>query len=367
MVLLAWMLVGSGMIVLLAAANRNRENRLCKQVVVNVKGDAEKVFIEKSDIAQQLKDAAKGSLIKKPIIEINLAQLGKALEKHAWIQDAELYFDSRDVLHVSVWEREPVARVFTTNGQSYYLDSAGQRLPLLQKVAVRVPVVTNFTAAKKWNRSDSILLKNVTTIAQYLNNHSFWSAQIAQIDITPAQTFELIPVIGSHVIRIGTANNLAEKMDRLFIFYKQVAVKTGFDKYAVIDVQYNGQVIGSKNKYASVIDSIQLQKNIQALIEKSRQTALQDSLTEVAEFNAQVRRDSTIKNLLTTLEEEAVKEKEKLNPKTLIDTAAVKVKNVKLVAKAASKPKSNPVKTNSNKKPVEKPKPKAVMKRKEVS
>ncbi len=364
LVLTAWLLVGSGMILLLAAASREQREQLCKRVVISVKGDGEKVFIEKTDVMQQLKVAAGGALVNKPVIAFNLLALEKTLEKHAWIRDVNLYFDSRQVLHVSVSEREPIARIFTTSGQSFYIDSAGKKLPLLDKIAVRVPVVTNFTAAKKYSARDSLLLKGVKTIAKYINAHPFWSAQIAQVDVLPGNTFELVPVVGNHLIRIGNAEGLEEKLNRLFLFYKQVASKSGFDKYAVLDVQYDRQVIGSKSRFASVVDSIQLQKNIEALIKKSKDAAFQDSLAEIAAFNAQVHRDTTIKNLIYRLEEEAKEEKKNLDPRTLIDTQAMKTKvPTKVGVKEVVKPKpvakksENPVRSNG--------KPKAVMKKRE--
>ena len=197
---------------------------------------------------------------------------------------------------------------------------------------------------------------------RYISTNDFWKAQIAQIDITPSGTFELVPVIGNHIIRIGNADDLEAKMDRLFLYYKQVASKAGFDKYPILDVQYAGQVIGIKDKFASEVDSIQLQKNIQALIDRSKQLAWQDSVAIVEQFNAQVRRDSTIKELLNTLEEKAAEEKELLAPEKIIVPTPAPVKT-KAPANAVQK-KSTPVKTTQSK-PDEKPKPKAVMKKRE--
>jgi cell division protein FtsQ len=224
--------------------------------------------------------------------------------------------------------------------------------------------VTNFTSSRRYNAKDSLLLNSVKTIAKYINAHTFWSAQIAQVDVLPGNTFELVPVVGNHLIRIGNADNLEEKLDRLFLFYKQVAAKSGFDKYAVLDVQYDRQVIGSKSRFTSEVDSIQLQKNIEALIKKSKDAAFQDSLAEIAAFNAQVHRDTTIKNLIYRLEEEAKEQEKELDPKTLIDTQTVKAKvpakvGVKQVTKTAAKKSANPVSSNV------KPKPKAVMKKKD--
>ena len=82
-------------------------------------------------------------------------------------------------MHVIVSEREPIARVFTAAGSSFYIDSAGKRMPLLAGVSVRVPVVTNFSAAKVMNKKDSLMLGSIKTITSFLNEHPFWSAQIA--------------------------------------------------------------------------------------------------------------------------------------------------------------------------------------------
>src|SRR5207237_171324 len=156
----------------------------------------------------------------------------------------------------TVSERTPIARVFTTSGTTFYMDSTGKRMPLLPDVTVRVPVVTDFTSAKQYSKQDSAVVKDIATIAQYINSHSFWSAQIAQIDVTPAGTFELLPVVGNHIIRIGHAENLDEKLSNLLLFYKQVLSKTGVDKYAVIDVQYKDQIVGSHERTISAIDSV---------------------------------------------------------------------------------------------------------------
>ncbi len=166
------------MVLLLAAANRKQKKQLCKQVVVNIKSIGDKSYIDKDDILQQLQDS-KNILINKQVTEINLAQLERKLEKGSWIRDADLYFDSKNVLHIIVFEREPIARVFTTSGSSFYIDSAGKRMPLLDDASLRLTVVTNFTKAKKLGRKDSLLLKELTAIIQYISGHSFWRSQIA--------------------------------------------------------------------------------------------------------------------------------------------------------------------------------------------
>jgi cell division protein FtsQ len=81
-----------------------------------------------------------------------------------------------------------------------------------------------------------------------------------KIDITGEKLFELIPVIGDHIIKLGKGENVEEKLNRLFVFYKQVLGKVGFNKYAALDVQYDGQVVAIKKEPASPVDSVQLQR-----------------------------------------------------------------------------------------------------------
>jgi cell division protein FtsQ len=342
LVVTGWSLVGCGMIVLLAAAKRKQQHHYCRKVVVSIQGD--KFYFDKSDILKELQSGSNSSLIHKPVSDFDLSILEKRLENLSWIKDAELYFDSKDVLHASVSEREPIARVFTTSGATFYLDSAGKRLPLLNKVSARVPVVTNFMAAKRLNGADSALLKDVKELVAYISAYDFWKAQIAQIDITPARTFELIPVVGNHTIRLGTAENFQEKLQRLFLFYQQVLSKTGFDKYAIIDVQYDGQVVASQKGTASAVDSVQLQKNIQELVERARMQQFNDSLATVQKVEAMKVDSSTSQTIKT----KAVIENK---------TPVIKAKPAAAKPKVTLKPVA--------KKAVEKPgKPKAVMKKK---
>lgn len=263
-------LAGSGMTVLLVAANGQEEKKVCKDLVVTIKGEGENFYIDKHDIIGGLKYEAGGKLVNKPIEQIDLAKLERQLEKSSWIRDAELYFDSRNVLHVIVYEREPIARVFTSTGRSFYIDSSGVRLPLLDKVSVRVPVITNFTDARKLNAADSLVLDDLRQMARFVNGSEFWSAQVAQVDIAGERSYDIIPTVGNHVIRIGNAEQLEQKFGRLMVYYKKVATKVGLDKYSVLDARFDGQVVGIHKGNTSAIDSIQLQKNIKELMERSQ-------------------------------------------------------------------------------------------------
>ncbi len=58
------------------------------------------------------------------------------------------FFDNNMVLHAKISEREPVARIFTITGGSFYIDSSAHRMPLSDKMNVRIPVFTGFPTDK---------------------------------------------------------------------------------------------------------------------------------------------------------------------------------------------------------------------------
>ena len=357
LVLGAWLLVISGITTLLIAANRKEQVHVCKDIFIGIKGNEGKFYVEKEDVLKLLQKTVTGSLLQKPITSINLAGLEAGLKTNPWIRNAELYFDSKDALHVFVEEREPVARVFTTMGNSFYMDSSGARMPLLDKMSIRVPVVTGFTSARKFNAADSALLQQTKQVAQFIYGNPFWSAQVGQIDITSEGKFELIPVIGNHIIKLGTGENVEQKLNNLYVFYKQVMSKVGFDKYAALAVEFEGQVVAIKKEPTSPVDSIQLQKNIEELVNRANMQNLEDDMLPD-------------QNLNTTQNDSTATEADVPVMRTSIDSVSTKTNPNPSQKKTETKstPKKQPVsieksnqnvKTNSLK--AGKAKPKAVM------
>lgn len=275
-----WLCIGGAMFTLLMAAISKRNKGLCNDYSITIKGVRSNYFIDKKDVEQLLKKTTKGNIKGQLISDINLHELESMLESNTWISDAELYFDNKDVLHVAITEKEPIARVFSTDGNSFYIDKGGEKMPLSEKLSARVPVFTGFPEKKKLSAADSLLLRRVTAIANYIFTDSFWLAQVAQIDITPERNFEMMPVVGNHIVKMGEGENIDRQFNRLMIFYKQVLSKTGFDKYKIIDVQYTGQVVASRYAGNAKIDSVQLRRNVDRLLQQSRE-AESDTVVKV--------------------------------------------------------------------------------------
>ncbi len=241
-----WLAVGGGLVTLLLAANSNKKKQVCADFTIQVKTKAGQPVITSQEVAQWLKTVAKGNIKEQPLSGLDLHAMEIQVEKNAWVKDAEIWVDNRNVLRVSVEERVPLARVFTISSGSFYLDEELKRLPLKTGWTTVLPVFTGFTDHNKWNQKDSVIGQELIKLANFISASEFWNAQVEQIDIDGQGQFELVPLIGNNIIRLGNGEELESKFHRLDLFYQQVLSKTGFEKYAAIDVRFKGQIIGQK-------------------------------------------------------------------------------------------------------------------------
>lgn len=257
LILALWITIGSGVIVLLVAAMTVKTGKQCKGFQIDITGAEEFMFLDKDDLVKIITKDGTDALRGKPLASINLGELEAAIAKNIWVRKAELFFDNNLMLHINVVEKEPLARIFTKTGASFYLDSSGGRLPLSNKMSVKLPVFTNFPEVYGvYNKKDSALVHDVKLMSAYILHDDFWMAQVAQVNCDEAGCFEIVPMLGNHQILFGNGENYESKFKRLALFYKEVLSQTGIDKYAVLNVTYNNQVVATKKPAAKRSPSI---------------------------------------------------------------------------------------------------------------
>ena len=124
--------------------------------------------------------------------------------------------------------------------------------------------------------------------------------------------------------------------------------KAGFNKYAALDVQYAGQVVAVHKGETSLVDSVQLQRNIQELMDRASLQNIDEDMLPEQNITLIPKKDSTVSK--TAAQSNSVSTKTNPNPVILNQSHA------------------NAAKAKPNPKPIEKQKqvkkkPKAVMKR----
>ena len=271
-----WLLAGIGTIVLLGAAMQKKAGKPCADIKIEINGATKHMFIDEKDVRDIINSI--GTVTGNAISVIDLRAMESIVEKNPWVSNAEMFIDNNQVLQVRIDERQPVARVFTLEGESFYVDSGARRLPLSDKLSARIPVFTGFPSDKpKLAKPDSVLLQNVVKIGKYILADSFWMAQVAQIDITPQSNFEMVPVIGDQTVTLGNAEDIDKKFDRLYTFYQKAWLQNGINTYERLDVQYDKQVVAvRKGATKAWVDSARAREAVKNLLANA-QAGLADS------------------------------------------------------------------------------------------
>lgn len=245
--LLLWSGVLAGFVVLLAAAVQEKDTAKCKSVRVILQGDDRNAFIDENDIKALITKDKTQNPVGMVISDININNLERVVEADPWVRSAELYIDNQLVLNVEVVQRDPLARVFTFSGNSFYLDEQGERIPVSDRFSARVPVFTGFpTEAAKLKKEDSLLYQQISAMARYIAVDSFWNAQVEQVVITGDRKFEVIPKLGDHVIVFGEGTDIEKKFAKLLLFYREGLSKAGWNTYSRINIAYHEEVIGTR-------------------------------------------------------------------------------------------------------------------------
>jgi len=274
--ILFWTGIGTGMILLLGAAIGRRNQERFRDYTIEIRGQYGGSFLNEDSIERLLRQHTAG--VKGELLSVlQLRKVEQGLKQHPWIRGAQLYFDNKDILHVGITEKTPVPRLFMLDGQSMYLDEIGQLMPLAQHRTVKVPVFTGISGGTGKGSKDSLFYLRIGEMAKKIVADSFWSAQAAQFDYLPDSSWEMIPVIGNHVIRLKDGRDFQVQLNKLMLFYKQVLVKTGFDRYRVIDLRFNNQIVASYTA-STRIDSIRLRRSVEQLLAQSRAAELDTAI-----------------------------------------------------------------------------------------
>ena len=383
LVAVTWIVIGSGTVVLLVAAIEKRNNERCARVEIEITGVQNNFFIDKKDVISILEKTNGGKLEKMPLYAIDLAVMETELQKSKWIKNVEIFFDNNNVLEVRITEREPIARVFTTSGLSFYIDSSLTRLPLNDKFSPRLPVFTDFpTDVIVLSKEDSNLIRDIRTLSQFIIADPFWMAQIDQVDISFNHNFDLIPKLGTQVIHFGNTENCPQKFNNLLCFYKQVLTKIGWTNYSSIDVQFKGQIVGVRRGANEIkmdsLRSVQIMKALIADAQKHTNDSTNIQLDQPADDNSNINSSREIENIPDEDLKKNIKEDNKnrvpvtpihvFEKPTSDNQSSTKKNALTNLSSSVEKPNPNPLKSKivkqpTNSKDAEKNKkiPKAVM------
>ena len=255
-----WFLGISGLVVTLGFVNNREAVVKGKTVTVNINQNDENSFVDEDDILKFLHDRH-DTLIDRPMSEINVYELEKSLNAHPSIANSEVAVNVNGDVTINITQRKPIVRLINVSGESFYLDNKATLMPLADHYTARVLVVNGLITesySQFYNLSvpqiekDSALSKatvldDIYEVVNYINKDSLLSGLITQMYINADREMELYPAVGNQKIIFGDATDIADKFEKLKIFYKEgLNSINNWDKYSIINLKYRNQVVCTK-------------------------------------------------------------------------------------------------------------------------
>jgi len=226
----------------------------CSGIVINIKDSADYHFVTKKQLIS-LVYGNSSRVIGTKLKDISTFNIENRINVLHELKTAEVYLTIDGGLHVYADQRNPIMRVMPDVGGDYFVDDQGYVFRRRNLYTPRVHIVEgNVTVTGAMLDSLSVLdtcikhsiLKDMFGFVNYINDDSFWSAQIDQIYVDSNNEIDLIPRVGNQIIHLGTFENYKGKLRNLAAFYDQVLPEVGWNKYSNISLEYKNQIVCRK-------------------------------------------------------------------------------------------------------------------------
>jgi cell division protein FtsQ len=212
---------------------------VCTGVEIEIAGSSDEVYLQRTQI-EALLEKAEIRFTDRPLSSIHADAIEQVLESYKLIKRAEVYKTIDGAVKIYVYQRRPVLRVLSDEG-NYYVDEEGQIMPIPNHYAAYVPLATG-AISREYAQGP------LYEFATFLRKHKAWNRQIVQIHLLPNQDVELTPAKGNHTILLGKIEHYKENLDKLSVFYEKGLSKVGWNKYTKINLKYENQVVCTKRK-----------------------------------------------------------------------------------------------------------------------
>lgn len=252
-----------GLILLLVAAHRYDQNIVLHkpQIVITLEGAD--TFINAEEVLKILN--------RKRLIhpgqrknELKTLTIEKVLKDISHVKEVEVYQYLGADWEIRIRVRRAIARIFNKQGESYYLDKEGIMMDVSPLHSAHCLVVNGEIVDRKKALGESVIINNeslksiqdldeIYRISDYVCDDPLLRSLIGQIYRERNGDYVLTPIVGGQQIVFGSAfteKEVAEKFEKLKIFYREAIPYEGWNTYEVINLKFRDQIVCKRNSVA---------------------------------------------------------------------------------------------------------------------
>ena len=189
------------------------------------------LFITKDSINNAVVEIISTKNIRKSSVHSQALEF--ELNKIELVKNSDVFVDVNGNMLINIVQRKPIARFLDNKS---YLDDDGLIMPKSKYYSARVPVIRGYT-----NTHDQLSL--IYKLSNYINNDKFLSQSATEIVIDSNSNFSIKLRDYKFKILIGKLNNLGLKIKNFKAFYTNASANQILNKYSVINLQFDNQVV----------------------------------------------------------------------------------------------------------------------------
>jgi len=210
-------------------------NKLCESFEVVIADSNRVQFVLTRDIERLVK---RHNLhpVGKSFGDINTLAIRDTILTNQLVESAEVYTTPAGGIVAAIRQRQPVIRVITSQGRSYYVDQERRIMPVTPAFTVYVPVVTGAV-------TETMAREELYDFAMFLQRNADWDAWIEQIEVRSNDDVVLIPRAGDFSIVMGSLKDYPVKLSTFIRFVDQGLNVLGWNRYSEINLKYENQVV----------------------------------------------------------------------------------------------------------------------------
>ena len=233
-------------LLLLFAINQKNTDKI-QSVNIDIRPLSEgEQLIDRNDVLLNIERQFGHRLKRVAIGNINFDAIEAGLEKNPFVKKAEVFVDANERIFINIDQRQPLFRIKGDEGQDFFVDRSGMKMPLSPHATPRVLVVTGNVPPYEINFLSKMQhhpFKKLFQLIETLNQDTLFNPLIEQIYIDELGVYAMSPKVGNQKILLGANENLDSKLERLKLFYQEGLPFEGWNKYKTINLTFDGIVV----------------------------------------------------------------------------------------------------------------------------
>lgn len=233
-----------GIVLIIVLSNIIMRESYIKSVELQITYPSNDKIIVEKDIENDLTKHF-GIFTKQKRKQVKIGEIRQYLENKNFVDNVSVSISITGVLKIFITQRMALVRIFDKHNKSYYLDEKGIVIKTEAGKSVDAIIASGNISDSVSVKIDSIKTKqlfDIYNLAMIIYSDSILKYQIDQI-VRKDTSYILMPKIGDYEIILGERNEWKEELLRLHLLYTKAFVKEGWDKYSMVDLRFNNQVV----------------------------------------------------------------------------------------------------------------------------